>query len=69
MTTSILALEADALELKAKLEDLETLVAFLPSETNAEMKIVGEAFAMAEKLANALADLKEGAAPELVASE
>lgn len=64
MTNDILRLEADALELKALIEDLETRIAALPVETDVEMEIVGQAFALAEKLANALADREEAKALE-----
>lgn len=62
MTDKTLRLEADALELKALLEELETKIAALPVDTDLEMEMVGEAFARAEKLAEALADLQDGKA-------
>lgn len=59
MINQIVRLEADALELKALLEELETRIAALPVTTDVEMETVGLAFAMAEKLAAALASLQE----------
>lgn len=62
MTTSNLHLEAQALELRALIEEAETLVGFLSGDTTAAMEKLAEAFALAGRLADALADRQEGAA-------
>lgn len=69
MTTTNLHLEADALELRALLEEAETLVGALTGDTTPALEKLAEAFALAGRLADALADRQEGTARDAEGTE
>lgn len=62
MTIRLIELEAQALELRAVLAELEPLIRALPGETAEALAKVRAATDLADKLANGLADAQEAGA-------